>query len=135
MKRSASSGGVRNDGFQRLALLAVYHLAHLRASARKSKGVGSDSIRANLHAGSDGHRDFRSIHRLDFAVSNYSAPRRVRDLDYRPAPDRCDCDLEIIAMIIMLIATSVLVAASALTVLVAWVAEAVDTLRDPRNRH
>lgn len=38
-------------------------------------------------------------------------------------------------MIIMLIARSVLVAASAITVLVAWVAEAVDALRDPRNRH
>lgn len=125
---------MRNDGFQPLALHAVYHLAHLRASARKSKGVGSDSIRANLHAGSDGHRDFRSIHRLDFAVSNYSAPRRVRDLDYRPAPDRCDCDLEIIPMIILLIATWILVTASALTVLFAWIAEGADALCDPRNR-
>lgn len=126
---------MRNDGHKPPALLAPNHLAHLRAPAQKSKGVGSDSIRANRRAGSDGHRDFRSIHGLDIAIGDYPAPNRVRGCGDCVSSGHRDRTLEIISMIILLIATWILVTAASLTVLVAWVAEAIDALRDPRNRH
>lgn len=121
---------MRNDGLQPLVLLALYHLAHLHAPARKSKGVGSDSIRVNLRAGSDGRSDLRSIHRLDIAIGDYPAPNRVRGCGDRVSSSRGDRVLEIISMIILFIATWILVTAASLTVLVAWVAEAIDAVRD-----
>jgi hypothetical protein len=44
--------------------------------------------------------------------------------------DHRDRSLEIIPMIILFIATWILATVSALTVLIAWIAEAIDAVRD-----
>lgn len=116
---------MRNDGLQPPALLALYLLAHLRAPARKSKGVGSDSIGANLRAGRDGHRDFRSIHRLDIAIGDNPAPNRVRGCGDCVSSDHRDRTLEI-TLIVLLIAVWLLAALSAVTVMIAWIAQFVN---------
>lgn len=118
---------MRNDGLQPLALLALYHLANLRAPARKSKGVGADSYWGHVHLDCVGHCNLRGIHRLDFAIGVNPAPNRVCSRgDFVSRANR-DRPLEI-TMIILLIAAWLLVAASAAILVLAWIAEAIDAV-------
>ena len=91
--------------------------------------MGIDSPGSHIFLSGDGHSGLRSVHRLDIAVGDHPAPRRVRGRGGGCPPAHRGRTLEI-AMIVLLIASWILVAVSALTVLVAWVAEAIDAVRD-----
>lgn len=91
--------------------------------------MGIDSPGSHNFLSADGHGGLRSLHRLDIAVGDYSAACRMCSRCGGFPPAHRGRTLEI-AMIILLIASWILLAVSALTVLVAWVAEAIDAVRD-----
>lgn len=100
-------------------------LDHLCCASREPKRLGLDSRRGHYRADCSERCHHGSFDAVGATVCDHRPPRGVRDLDHLRARHRRSCHLEIMVMIVF-VATLVLIAASALTVLVAWIVDLVE---------